>query len=197
MTNGGEGASGIAVSIETKEKIKKTCREVYGKDYATQSEETKEKTKKTVLEKYGKEYITQTDSYKEKTKSKNLLKYGVECAMQNETVKQIAVERRKIALLDKYGVDNPTKIPGVIDKVLSKRKETYIKNLGVDHNFKTDEARKASSERMKQRIKEAKELPPMICPHCGKQSHHKGNMTRAHFDNCKFSPQNIKDSYKN
>lgn len=185
-TDGGDGSSGYIPTQETQEKIKETFLRNYGKEHATQSDMIKNKSKKTCLQRYGEEHVTQTNEFKEKTKVTCLEKYGVEFASQDEQIKKKTTESRKINLLEKYGVDNPAKIPGVTDKIVKNRKATYLKNLGVDHNFKTEAHRNASAERMRKRNEEARNSPPLICPHCGKQSTHKGNMSRAHFDKCKM-----------
>lgn len=50
--------------------------------------------------------------------------------------------------------------------------------------------RKATEE-TKQKMREARERQPILtCPHCGKQSKNKGNLTQNHFDNCKHKPTN-------
>jgi hypothetical protein len=60
---------------------------------------------------------------------------------------------------------------------------------GKSHSDETIEKlqnRKTSKE-TKQKIKDAlANLPLIQCPHCDMKSKSKGNMTRYHFDNCKF-----------
>jgi ssDNA-binding Zn-finger/Zn-ribbon topoisomerase 1 len=58
------------------------------------------------------------------------------------------------------------------------------------------------SERMKgvpkskeqiEKFKEAyKQLPMIVCPHCGFEGRNKGNMNRYHFDNCPNNPKKKK-----
>lgn len=50
---------------------------------------------------------------------------------------------------------------------------------------KAAKTRPKKSETTKQKMKDAwNRKPILICPHCGKESNHSGNMNRFHFNNC-------------
>lgn len=78
-----------------KEKFKKTNKERYGVEYATQSDDFKEKSRKTKLEKYGNEYYSGWEKSADKNRNKtseeqniindarretNMKLFGVECS---------------------------------------------------------------------------------------------------------------------
>lgn len=122
-------------NIEEKKKInekrKKTCLEKYGVEYSTQADSVKKKSKETCLEKYGVEYTGQSQIVKEKIRKTCLEKYGTNWTIQSE----ISRQHQKETLLKKYGVDNPFKIPSIIesfkerkDEIQRKRDETKRKN---------------------------------------------------------------------
>lgn len=83
------------------------------------------KIKETNLEKYGAENVMQIPEFHEKMKSKMVELYGVEHPSQNKELHnralqkynaEIAVKNRKKTCLENYGVDNPAKLPEVIEK---------------------------------------------------------------------------------
>jgi len=118
-----------AQSEEAKEKMKSTCLERYGVEYASQSEEIKEKSKKTCLEKYGVEHIMLDEIIKSKkmnsTKQNNTLKYGFESTLSVQKIR----EKIKNTLKLKYNTEIIWEIPGVKDKI----KSTMLERYGVEH----------------------------------------------------------------
>lgn len=83
---------GDCCSIHNRIKAIKTCKKLYGVDWAIQNQKFKEKQIKTCQNKYGVSYISQSDEFKE-----NL----------------------KMSMIKKYGVDNISKIPEVREKAVS------------------------------------------------------------------------------
>lgn len=89
----------IPLDPAIQEKMKQTCQERYGTDYAWQAEQTKDKIKKTMKEHFGVECYLQTDScrkiiakvsgsneVKEKIRQTNLKKRNVTCSFQDMEV---------------------------------------------------------------------------------------------------------------
>ena len=138
---------------EVKEKTKKTNLEKYGFTSYSKTDEFKCKAKKTNLEKYGVEYTFNSSEVKEKTKKTNLEKYGTSSFSSTlkfiKSVKKTKKERygnenfnnreqsKKTSIL-KYGVDNPSKLKFVIDKICNtninnfKKKYSDLLSIGFD-----------------------------------------------------------------
>lgn len=130
------------------------------------SNKTKQKTKETNLINHGVEYILQSPTIKSRIKETNLIKYGAPNVFQNNEIQV----KSKNTLIKKYNVEHNSKIQvecphcGVIGGKTSMHTNhfNYCK-LNPNRILK----------------------PIVTCPHCGKQSRHKCNMIRYHFDNCK------------
>lgn len=124
-------------------KARKTCKEKYGVEYASQAEWFQEKVKDTSLKKYGTDailkadivrqkinqtvrekydvdYVSQSESVKEQIKQTNIQKYGVSCVMQNPKIKQKALDTME----KKYGHQIPMQVP----EIKAKAQETLSKN---------------------------------------------------------------------
>ena len=119
-----------------KDKIKQTCMERYGVEHATQNEEIKEKQRQSFRNKYGVDYPWMLSEIHQKAMNSQIEKYGGIGMASDELsakVKQTCVER--------YGVENFNNAP---DSII-KKKETWLKNYGVDHPMK--------SEKIKEKVK--------------------------------------------
>ncbi len=117
----------VSSDPQVSEKRKKTCFQKYGVSSFTKTESYVEKTKQTNLKKYGKEFYLQTDDCRTKSKQTNLKKYGTEHHMMSP----IFIDSFKNKLLDKFGVDNISKL----EYVKNKKSETFQKNFGMNHMF--------------------------------------------------------------
>ena len=174
------GVSCVFSKDEIREKIKQTLLEKYGVDSITKSEKIREKIKNTCLEKYGVESIGKSKEIREKIKNTCLEKYGVENPYQIKEVidkiqqkrndktdiiksklseaynskREWRIQRFKEGCIEKYGVDNPSKVPEIIQKSINTRiklyghlyneeqfKETCLEKYGVSHPMKTKENR--------------------------------------------------------
>lgn len=174
------GVSCVFSNNEIREKTKQTLLEKYGVDSITKSEKIKEKIKNTCLEKYGVESIGKSKEIREKIKNTCLEKYGVENPYQIKEVidkiqekrndkmdiiksklskaynskREWRIQRFKEGFIEKYGVDNPSKVPEIIQKSINTRiklyghlyneeqyKETCLEKYGVSHPMKTEENR--------------------------------------------------------
>jgi len=118
---------------------KKTC-STSCREKLKNNQSSLEKRKNTNLEKYGVENPAQLKEIQEKRIQTNKQKYGsgnspLAIEKTRERAKTILQEKGKETLLEKYGVDNSSKIPGSYDK----KKETLINNYGVDHYSKSEE----------------------------------------------------------
>ena len=143
-------------SINSKQKVKKTCLQKYGVDNPAKAEIIKEKSKNICIQKYGSQYVNQftnkelNQKYKQiclqkygvdnpnksievKTKFKNtcLQKYGVDNPSKSIEVKT----KFKNTCLQKYGVTNPNKIKKIRDKI----KQTCLQKYGVEVSTQCDE----------------------------------------------------------
>lgn len=96
--------------------------------------------KETLIEKYEKELYSLPDMEKEYnipyTNTLFLLDYfGIPKRTLAESAKLITMVKYKKTCLDKYGVDNSSKL----DDVKNKKKQTFIKHYGVDNIWKSKE----------------------------------------------------------
>lgn len=126
----------------SKEMKRRTVQSRYGVDNVAQAagmgekisaantEEVKEKRRKTTLEKYGVENVAQSDIAKLHTKSTFLEKYGVDNVMKTVEMRE---RSRKIG---KLNANNP--------EIVKRRKETMVKNYGVEYSIQTFKAFKNS-----------------------------------------------------
>jgi len=119
-------------------KIKATCLEKYGVEYALQSKELYKKKKETCLKKFGKEHASQLEEFKEKNKKICLEKYGVEHNSQTEKAK----EQMRITCLEKYGVEYVAQL----DSIKKLKKETSLKNYGVENPSSLEEVKNKMKE---------------------------------------------------
>lgn len=160
--------------------VENTIKEKYGVSCVFSNNEIREKTKQTLLEKYGVDSITKSEKIKEKIKNTCLEKYGVENPYQIKEVidkiqekrndkmdiiksklskaynskREWRIQRFKEGCIEKYGVDNPSKVLEIIQKSINTRiklyghlyneeqyKETCLEKYGVSHPMKTEENR--------------------------------------------------------
>lgn len=105
-------------------KVKQTCLNKFGTEFATQNQEIRKKIKKTCLEKYECENPFQIKEVKNKINQIFLEKFGCENPFQNENIKN----KIKQTLLKKYGVEHPSQNSEIQEKTLknSYRKKHYI-----------------------------------------------------------------------
>ncbi len=140
------------VSIQAKEKSKKTCLEKYGVEYSFQSQNNKEKSKETLLRRYNCENIQQRKiSLDECTKIKeNEVKKNLQKSIINHDVEQANrikeenqnkyidiwndLKHRKTCL-EKYGVECALQA----EEIKEKSKKTCLEKYGVDYYTKTEE----------------------------------------------------------
>lgn len=103
----------IPLDPAIQEKMKQTCQERYGTDYAWQAEQTKDKIRKTTKEHFGVECYLQTndcrkiiakvsgsDKVKEKIRQTNLKKRNVACSFQDM---EVIRKSRKARILNNNG----------------------------------------------------------------------------------------------
>ena len=137
---------------EITKKCESTCMERMGVKHPAQLKSIQEKMKSTMLEHYGVEHALQSDEIKSKFKNTCVDRFGVEYPIQRDDIK----ERMKItwternggfgfesdvvknSILEKYNVDNASKLDWVKDK----KRNTCIKHYGVDNYAKTRECHK-------------------------------------------------------
>jgi hypothetical protein len=127
-------------------KIKEFNRKKWGVDYFSQTDEYAQKFKETMLERWGVEYALQSDELKEKAKKTNIEKFGFENPFMNS-------EMIKNRFQQKWGVDHPSKVPDIIDKIkistkknwqekkedrIERFKQTNLEKWGTDHPNKSD-----------------------------------------------------------
>jgi len=82
--------------------------------------------------------LSNSKEVKEKRKIAYLKKYGVDNPFKSGEVK----EKNKKTMMDKYGVDHPSKSP----EIKEKRKETCISKYGVDNPSKSQEIKEKKKE---------------------------------------------------
>lgn len=155
----------IPLDPNIQQKMKNTCQEKYGTDYAFQSDEVKEKIKQTTNKRYGVDCYLQTDEcrqiiaqlssseeIKNKIKQTNLKNRGVAYSFQDKEVKEKIKQTKKERYgsetynnseqaaktsLEKYGTKNPAQSKEIQDKM----KATCIERYGVDNIWKSDSLR--------------------------------------------------------
>jgi len=113
-------------SEETKQHCKQVLLQKYGVTNVAQLLHVRRKRRNTLLKRYGTLDSARVNlSNKEIQRRKNrtcLKKYGVACITQTRQFVDIAKTNRKITFLRKYGVDNPLKIPSIVEKMSSRMK---------------------------------------------------------------------------
>ena len=156
----------------TKEKKKKVCIEKYGVDNPAKVKMVREKIKKTNIKKYGAEHAMSNKEVCNKavatTKERhgegfyqNMQRKGAEQIRNNQ---QEVVQKRKDTCLERYGVDNPTKVQEFKEKI----KKTNIKKYGVESHFQSDSFIKEMAKNRRvsfceiQKLCEKKNYKPMF-----------------------------------
>ena len=104
-----------------KEKMKATCLERFGYEYASASAEFKEKTKATCLEKYGCESSNQSEKVKERKKITTLKNHGCENPLQSKEVR----EKMKATNLERFGCENPSQNAEISEKASKNAYKSY------------------------------------------------------------------------
>jgi len=125
-------------NLLSREKIKQTCLEKYGKECSLQNEEVKEKGKQTCLEKYGKKFYLQTEEKKEKSKKTSLKKYGTEYPSQSVIVKDKIIQTNN----EIYGTDHAFQSEIVKDKI----KQTCLEKYGVEYSLQSEEIKEKGKQ---------------------------------------------------
>jgi len=115
----------------SKEKWEKTNLERYGSIYPQQNELVKKKIIDTNINRYGVEHSSQLNEYKEKQKQTNLKTHGMITPLQD-------ISKRKMGMIEKYGVDVPIKSEILKNKIC----KTNIEKYGVDNPWKNKDIRK-------------------------------------------------------
>ncbi len=197
----------IPLDPDVQNKMKITCQEKYGTDYAWQAEQTKAKIKQTTRNHYGVDCylqtdecrkitaeVTSSDKVKDKIKQTNLKHYGVACSFQASVVKDKIkhtkldrygretynnLDKAKETSRAKYGVDNPTQSI----EVQNKMKATCLGRYGVDNIWKDRDSR----------LKAKKKSQKSMCKH-GNRSSLEALLEQYFIDNhIKYEPEYNKD----
>ena len=122
-------------SKQTQEKQKKTNKEKYGVEFASQSKKVKEKVKETNIKKYGKSCSLQNEEIKKKTKKTNKEKYGKEEFFASDIIK----EKIKETNIKKYGCKSTLQSKEVKEKIKEKNKKKYGSEYSTQKNIKNYE----------------------------------------------------------
>ena len=125
-----------------KKKLKNTCMEKYGTEYANQSEIIKNKIKQTNIERYGVENVYQSNIIKKQIKQINLERYGVEYPAQNKEIR----DKQRQTNLDRYGQECFNK---------EKIKQTNLEKYGVENSMQVDEIKLKQQNTMMERYGQA------------------------------------------
>lgn len=145
---------------QIKDKRKQTVLEKYGVEYSVQNSKVKEKKRKTMINRYGAEHSQQIPDIKKRTAQTNLERYGATSVLSlNSNVRNqidsklknnssARLTKSKETMINKYGVDNPSKIIDINDK----KKITYNKNYGSDHFMKSDIGKKLYIESLQEKF---------------------------------------------
>lgn len=114
-----------------REKQYATCEKKYGNRFPQKTQAVKDKCKKQNREKYGKDWFVQTDEFREKSRQTCLEhsngKYEHSGQYPEAIAKRVekfdavkSKERYRATSLERYGVDNPMKIPEIRKKTQHK-----------------------------------------------------------------------------
>ena len=90
----------------------------------------KKKREESVQYKYGVSNVNQLEETKEKIRATNQENYGIDYIFQNK-------EKMSQGMMDKYGVDNPSKSP----EIREKRIQTFLNNFGETSPLKNKDIR--------------------------------------------------------
>ena len=137
---------------------KQTMLERYGGETTLQSKQLSAKMRATNLNKYGCENAMQNKSVQAKAKATNIGRYGYENVMSNPDIAKKSAEVRSLnidtamkhikdAWLAKYGVDNVSKCPEIIDKIAT----TFLARYGVNCAVRVPEFRQKMIDTMMER----------------------------------------------
>ena len=162
---------GVAWALSNKdvrEKAKITMQQRYGGNTTLESEMLRKKVQDTMYDRYGDTVPMRIEYLRDKAAQTNLARYGVPNPMQNDVIASVSRSTRinnidaitakiKSILLERYGVDNPAKIPEVRRKISDKLKaayptfkdkmiETNIARYGVPYYCMTDECKEAQGQ---------------------------------------------------
>ena len=118
-------------------KRKQTNTELFGVEYAAQSEQIREKTIKTNREKYGVGAPAQSEEIKSRIRSTNHQKYGVEWGLQNSVIR----EKRRETMVSKYGTEHALRN----ENSKEKRAKTTVERFGVEYAIQNEEIRERTS----------------------------------------------------
>lgn len=113
-------------------KRKKTMLERYNVEYYSKHDDFKNKVEKTSLNRYNVTNYTKTTEYKQKVIETSNIKYGANHYLKNND----NYNKLKETLIERYDVDNPSKINGVN---IEKRKKTNLLKYGFEHAIQCDE----------------------------------------------------------
>lgn len=116
------------LNFRNNEKTRQTHLENYGTDHPMKSEKIKTKLVEDHLRKFGKSWYFETTEFKKKSLATLKKNYGqnVVNPFQVESIKR----KMQRHWLDVYGVDNPTKNPMVVKKVMDSFHTTMLKTYG-------------------------------------------------------------------
>jgi len=117
-------------SIETQKKLRKTNKEKFGVEYASQSKEIKEKIKETNKERFGVECTLLNEKIKKKKEETNLVKYGEKEVFKSKEIQGKIRETN----LKKYGVHTTL----LSKEVKEKRRKSIKEKYGVEYNTQKD-----------------------------------------------------------
>ena len=106
-------------------KIKSTCLEKYGTQSASGNKERQEKIKATFIGHYGIDNIFKDVEY---INEKRVEKYG-----SIEEFDRVRNDAFKKSFVDKYGVENPSQIPGTRESAIKKMAQTNLERYGVEY----------------------------------------------------------------
>jgi hypothetical protein len=148
------GVINVFQTEAVKAKLKETCLEKFGFENVSHSPEIAAKKIKNSLEKYGTEYPNQNEEIKKRIMDISLEKYGNVCSLKNPEIQAKSIATCQ----EKWGVDHAYQakevhdkigeamrakiaIPGELEKMNNKRKETNLDKFGVEYPMQSAEVR--------------------------------------------------------
>lgn len=138
------GVDAYTQTDEFKEKTRITNIKRYGVEFPQQSQVIRGKSIKTLIDKFGVDNAAKSDIVLEKIKNTNLIKYGFKTILQtpdfNDKAKKIKLdkygdenynnqEQLKATCMDKYGVDNVSKVDTIRDKISHNLKSNFLDTI--------------------------------------------------------------------
>lgn len=144
------GVENVSQSADVVKKIKATKKERYGDENYCNLE----KRKQTNLDKYGSVSPFGSVEVQKRVRQTNLARYGVENSFLRPDIQaglkarelEIAEKRNtasKKALLEKYGVENPSQIKGSREKALESMRQTMREKYGVEYPVQLPQVKQA------------------------------------------------------